>query len=495
MDPIKDLLQQLKNAKGDTRAQSALTAEFLVTARPESEREPLRASIDAAAILHWFDAGLLEKMLEIPWAEARNRVHTLAQHSFVEPYRGVADQHFNLHDSTRLGWRRKFAGERPEQFRALSFRASSCFADDLAPPSRVEWIYHLLCADPDLGAAELEKFLWALRLGARPEDHFALAAALQELEDTKLIHGRARAWTLLAIAWARVARGQTAQLAALAAKALRLARECRDKSAEADAGCLTGDVLQAQGNLSAAQAAFDEALAISRRLVAQDLSNIECQRELGVALNRVGDVLLAQGKLEAARAVFDEALIMSRRLAEREPDEPGGQRELAVALNRTGDVFLRQGKLKCARSAFDEAGNITQRLARQHPRNSKRQRELAWARGSLGYLLQIQGNLEAAQVAFDEVLAIARRLVEEDPDNAEWQRELAMAYTLAGGALIARHALEPARVAFDAALVISRRLADQDSSNADRQRNLALAYNWLGDVEIWGQHKQHSKRP
>jgi hypothetical protein len=34
MDPIQDLLQRLRETQGDARAQAALTAGFLVLARP-----------------------------------------------------------------------------------------------------------------------------------------------------------------------------------------------------------------------------------------------------------------------------------------------------------------------------------------------------------------------------------------------------------------------------------------------------------------------------
>jgi hypothetical protein len=55
-------------------------------------------------------------------------------------------------------------------------------------------------------------------------------------------------------------------------------------------------------------------LAISRRLAEQDPSNADWQRELVVAYNRVGDVLQAQGQLPAAQTAFDQGMAISRRL-------------------------------------------------------------------------------------------------------------------------------------------------------------------------------------
>jgi hypothetical protein len=173
MDPVHGLLQRLGDTQGDIRAQAALTAEFLVMTPPNAEREPLHAALDAAAVLRWFDADLLRKVLEIPDKDARRRFEALKTFSFVEPYRGK-DEVRNLHESTRLGWRKKIARENLERFRALSARTSSCFADDSSPAGRIEWIYHLQGGDPELGASELEKLDRQWSGIARPEDRYAL---------------------------------------------------------------------------------------------------------------------------------------------------------------------------------------------------------------------------------------------------------------------------------------------------------------------------------
>ena len=72
--------------------------------------------------------------------------------------------------------------------------------------------------------------------------------------------------------------------------------------------------------MAAAQAAFAEDLAISRRLAAQDPDNAGWQRDLAVAHNCIGRVLEAQGQLAAAQAAFAEDLAISRWLAAQDPD-------------------------------------------------------------------------------------------------------------------------------------------------------------------------------
>ena len=186
----------MAKAKGDPHALSAFAAEFALGACPKAEQEPLRVALDAAAVLHWFDEGLLVKMLDITDDEARKRFKGLKALPFVERYlRGKHDLR-NVHESTRLGWRKQFAHEQPERFADLSAKAAACFADDFTPAGRIEWIYHLLCGDPERGATELESLDRNWSSCAHPEDRYALSATLRELEDTRLVQGRARVWVL-----------------------------------------------------------------------------------------------------------------------------------------------------------------------------------------------------------------------------------------------------------------------------------------------------------
>jgi hypothetical protein len=199
-DIISDFLERAKSGKGDPQRQAALAAAFALAARPEPEQAALRAALDVAALLHWFDANLLEKMLEISPDEALVRLEALKSLPFVERYRRGEGELYNVHEATRLGWRRLLARENQDVFRGLSIRAAACFAEDPTPVGRIEYIYHLLCGDPERGASELVGLdcKWAAA-GAHPEDVYALAALLRELEDTALVQGRARASTLLVI--------------------------------------------------------------------------------------------------------------------------------------------------------------------------------------------------------------------------------------------------------------------------------------------------------
>lgn len=492
MAALEEIIRKLEAAQGDVRAQAVITADFALAVRPEEDREQVRAALDAAAVLRWFDAPLLAGLLEIGETEARALFDVLAGLSFVERFPSGAGDVRNVHDATRLGWRHRLSQEQPEVWRALSARAAARFAQDSTPSGRVEWIYHLLSADPEAGAIALQELDRAWGNTARPENRQALALALGELEETGLVAGQARLEVLLCIAEARSSRGETARLGTTARTVLELAHAVGDPRGLARAYSLSGDVWQAQGKLEKALSAFQECLVRCGALAAKDPGNAGWQGDLATAHCSVGDVLQAQGKLEEAQAEFGQYLAIGRQLVKQDSNNAGWQRKLAVAHSRVGEVLEDQRNLEDAQSAFEESLKINRQLAERDPSNTGWQREVAAAHSNLGRVLQARGKLEDAQAEFEEDLKISRMLAEQDPTNAGWQRDLAVSHSAVGGVLQAKAQLEAAQSALSEALAINRLLTERDPSSAEWWHELALALTNCGLNTNLSGKKQHA---
>jgi hypothetical protein len=244
---LYDQLRALEAAQGELRALALAAVDLAYSKLSESQRQALKDALDAAAIPHWFDETILAAVLDVSPDDASARLAKLRPLRTVEHFPSRGEMALNVHEAARLALRRRLAETAPDRFRNLSANACRCFAHDPSPAGRIEWVFHLLSADPERGASELEALNrdWSER--AYREDIDALAAALKELEDAGLVRGRARAWILLVIAWTRVNRGESAQLAEVANDALQLAQAAGDSSAEAEARRLLGDVLRARG--------------------------------------------------------------------------------------------------------------------------------------------------------------------------------------------------------------------------------------------------------
>jgi tetratricopeptide (TPR) repeat protein len=424
-DVITDFLERLANVNENPHALSVLSAEFAMATRPKS----LQVALDVAAVLRWFDERFLAQILDIPDETAAQRFKALCALPFIERYRRSADHLRSVSESTRLGWREKLGREQPEYFVRLSKKAASCFAGDISLFSRVEWIYHLLCGDPNRGVAELQLLNRTWNNGVRSEDSYVLAAVLRELEDTQLVQGRARVWVLLTLAWARAARGELAQQREAATTILDLARSVEDLSAESEAQCLLGNALKAQEKLELARTAYQKHLTIKRLLAKQDPGDTGRQQDLAVAHIRVGDVLLAKGKLPEAQAAFAESLVIVLRLVENDRLNTDLQRDLLVSQNKIEHVQI---KLAEARALLERSLATTRRMVEQDAGNFELQRDLALTLSQVGDALQAQDKLTDAQKVFQESLSIISRLLEHDPTNGSFQVALAVIHGRVG---------------------------------------------------------------
>jgi hypothetical protein len=74
-----------------------------------------------------------------------------------------------------------------------------------------------------------------------------------------------------------------------------------------------------------------------------DPDNPERQRALSVFYNKIGDVLVAQGNLTAALKSFRDEFATADRLAKADPGNAEWQRDLSVSYRKIGNVLVDQG--------------------------------------------------------------------------------------------------------------------------------------------------------
>jgi tetratricopeptide (TPR) repeat protein len=243
-----------------------------------------------------------------------------------------------------------------------------------------------------------------------------------------------------------------------------------------------GDVLQAQGDLAGALKSYQEALTIDDRQAKADPANTGWQRELSVAYAKIADVLHAQGNLAEALKSYRDSLAIGDRLAKADPTNADSQSDLSVSYQRVGEVLQAQGDLDGALKAYQDSFAIADRLARGDPSNTGWQDGLSVLYIALGDVLQAQGKLAEALKSYQDGLAIADRLAKADPGNADRQRGLFSYYNRFGDLLRAQGNLAGALKSYEDSLAIIDRLAKADPSNTIWQRELSVSYANVGDL-------------
>jgi len=122
-----------------------------------------------------------------------------------------------------------------------------------------------------------------------------------------------------------------------------------------------GDMRRAAGDPAGALAAYEENLAIARKLAAADPGNAQWQRDVSVSLNKVGDVRLNTGDRAEALAAYEEGLAIRRKLAATHTGNADRNVDLVISLHRVSTA----SDAPRAREALREALAIAEVLARE----------------------------------------------------------------------------------------------------------------------------------
>jgi tetratricopeptide (TPR) repeat protein len=245
-----------------------------------------------------------------------------------------------------------------------------------------------------------------------------------------------------------------------------------------------GDVLHSSGNKAAALAAYDESLAIVRKLVESNKNNTLWQWDLAVGLERIGDMNRDAGDSASALSAYEEEVEISRRLAEADKGNTGLQNSLGYGLVRVGDVKLDQGDKMPALAAYEEALAIRRHLAEIDEVNTEWQRNLSWSLSRVGDVNLSLGNNEAALAAYEESLAIRRQLADGDKGNTAWQSDLSAGFVLVGDAKDRSGDKVAALAAYEESLAIRRHLVETDKGNPAWRGDLSQSLERIGTLKL-----------
>ncbi len=126
------------------------------------------------------------------------------------------------------------------------------------------------------------------------------------------------------------------------------------------------------------------------------------QRDLAVSHDKVGEVLQAEGNLPAAQRSYESALAIRERLAKQDPGNADWQRDLAFGHDRVGEVLRFAGKFPEAQRSFESAaGHPAERLTRQDPKNAEWQADLATSYDKVGNMQRHEAKLVEARRSYE----------------------------------------------------------------------------------------------
>src|SRR5215472_12766939 len=109
-------------------------------------------------------------------------------------------------------------------------------------------------------------------------------------------------------------------------------------------------------------AAYEESLAIRRKLAAADSDNPEWQGILAASLDRSGRELADAGQMIEALKIFEECLVIRRNLAAADPNNAERQRQVTISLLNVGQAYSELDDKTRALGAYEESLDILRKL-------------------------------------------------------------------------------------------------------------------------------------
>lgn len=238
-------------------------------------------------------------------------------------------------------------------------------------------------------------------------------------------------------------------------------------------------------DLAGAREEFEIYREIADRLVELDGPKREWRLEQAYAHNNLGAVLEKQGDYPEAVRAIERSLAIKRALVEAEPEEVEGSRSLANGLSWLSTIRSKLGDLGASEEACSEELDLRLRLVDLDPRHAGDRQLLSRCYAVRGELRRhLPGRCEDALADFEEARALADELVALDPSNMEWKRDLAVAHRLIADARLGLDRPAEALEDLAAALELMSEVVAREPEHAEWRAQLAQVHHLRGSAHV-----------
>ena len=230
-------------------------------------------------------------------------------------------------------------------------------------------------------------------------------------------------------------------------------------------------------------AAYEECLAIRRRLAKVDPRNTQWQHDQALILDQIGNEYRNAGMKRQAIEAYEGSLAVWRHLADIDPQNSQRQRDVAISLNKLGDVKFDGADSFGAITSYEGCVAIWRRLFNSDPKDTRCQFKVAETLEKIGDIKLLAGDTKGSLASYEEMLSIDRKLLEIDGSNTDWQWNLSLSLERIGDVKIALGDGISALAAYEESLAIQRALVELDESKTQWQERVALTIEKINDLK------------
>jgi tetratricopeptide (TPR) repeat protein/tRNA A-37 threonylcarbamoyl transferase component Bud32 len=240
-----------------------------------------------------------------------------------------------------------------------------------------------------------------------------------------------------------------------------------------------GDVQMMLGRTEDARKAYNQAVALLEKLVA-DFPNVsEYRGDLATAYTQQGTLLRRTESPDAAEKAYRQALNLRQRLAADSPQNPLYREKLALTYNNLALALLISNRGQEAAEAFRQALTLRQALVADFPAVPEYRLTLARSLANVGLIIQ-QTRPAEAEDNFHRSVAMFQSLVQEQPHGPEYEDGLVKTHRNLGVLFHKQQRLSEAKAAYQEAIDLGEKLVADFPNTPDYLSELTKAYNNLG---------------
>lgn len=250
------------------------------------------------------------------------------------------------------------------------------------------------------------------------------------------------------------------------------------------------------GSTPIRQKMIQDALRYLDNLSSESGGDIDLQRELAAAYEKIGDVLgnpydANLGNQEAALGSYRKALSIREALHAANPTDANIRVELGRAYTRVGDILWARGENQEALANYRKAVAKYTELLQAEPKNLEYLRALSRTLIGAGNVQQQMGDFKGALETYRANLAKAEVILTADTADKISRFNVGIANLKTGDALVELTNYDEALAQYEKSLVDLSQLAASDKTDATAARAVALTYTRL--AYIYSRQKQFEK--
>ncbi len=246
------------------------------------------------------------------------------------------------------------------------------------------------------------------------------------------------------------------------------------------------------GDTQGAAESYEKALQIRQKLYEKNPNDLTVMSDLASSYGKYAEIQRQVGTSERVTEYFQKSLDLREEIAERNPNDFESRKNLAIAVRAKGLMLYSDAKYKEAVEYYRRAGDIYEKLLLEQPENSEVHENFAYMFIDIGEAQGWDDDLKAAEISLKKGVDLLTPLAEKNPNNQNLQRSLMLAYMKKGASTIDTENYEKAIKEYIKGVEISENILKADPQNFRAMWDVIKMEKHLADATAYSGKAQES---